>query len=418
MGALFRFLILLIIITPLIAIGVAWMALSDRPLITTKTTLSHEDIARARNIIKENDPRHMAAGSRQTISLNDQDLNLAGTYALRQAASGKIKINTRHRQLTLKGTIRNRKLPKQYINFIVKIDEQVGLPSLHSVQVGSVTIPPFIAMLALDYIIEEKKLEKEYQLLKQTIERVEMEQTLVKLTYQWDPDVAKQARNSLVQRSTNSEALVSYHRQLTRITRNNRLRHTSIKDVLMPLFRIAQSRSQFSDPIEENKALLTLLGTWAANGDLETLAPNSKRHPGEFSQTLNRRGDLARHFIISATIAARSGNAISDAIGLQKELDDSKNGSGFSFHDIAADRAGSRFGRQAIESAASATRLQNVLANGLPEEGFMPEISDLPEGLTQFEFDRSYGGINSPSYKRMIDDIDRRVENLTIYSQL
>ena len=50
--------------------------------------------------------------------------------------------------------------------------------------------------------------------------------------------------------------------------------------------------------------------------------------------------DLAQHFIVSAVIAAAGGTPIAAAAGVYKELNDARDGSGFSFSDIAADRAG------------------------------------------------------------------------------
>ena len=51
------------------------------------------------------------------------------------------------------------------------------------------------------------------------------------------------------------------------------------------------------------------------------------------------RQDLAKHFAISAAISAHSGAPLADAIGLYKELEDARGGSGFSFDDLAAEPA-------------------------------------------------------------------------------
>jgi uncharacterized protein YfiM (DUF2279 family) len=56
------------------------------------------------------------------------------------------------------------------------------------------------------------------------------------------------------------------------------------------------------------------------------------------------RYDSAQHFVISAALAAWAGEPAANAIGVYKEIDDSRRGSGFSFADLAADRAGTRFG--------------------------------------------------------------------------
>ena len=46
---------------------------------------------------------------------------------------------------------------------------------------------------------------------------------------------------------------------------------------------------------------------------------------------LNRRDDFPKHFIISAALAAHAGTPLSDAVGVYKEIADSRGGSGFSF---------------------------------------------------------------------------------------
>ena len=58
-----------------------------------------------------------------------------------------------------------------------------------------------------------------------------------------------------------------------------------------------------------------------------------------------------RHLLISAARAAEGGGPLSDAIGVYKEVSDSRGGSGFSFNDLAADRAGTRLGLRARRDA-------------------------------------------------------------------
>ncbi|MBI1991579.1 MAG: hypothetical protein HYS65_18110, partial [Betaproteobacteria bacterium] len=127
------------------------------------------------------------------------------------------------------------------------------------------------------------------------------------------------------------------------------------------------------------------------------------------------REDFPQHFTISAAIAANAGAPLSDAIGLYKEVDDSRGGSGFSFNDIAADRAGTRFGELAAGSRESAMKLQRQVAAGVRDADILPPVSDLPEFMPEAEFKRRYGGIGAPAYKRTMDDIERRIAALPLY---
>ena len=123
---------------------------------------------------------------------------------------------------------------------------------------------------------------------------------------------------------------------------------------------------------------------------------------------------LAKHFLLSAAIAANADTVLADAIGLYKELEDARHGSGFSFSDLAADRAGTRFGEKAVGSAATATRLQQAGADALRDADLMPSWTDLADGMPEGEFRRRFGGVDAPAYVEVVREIDRRVAGLRV----
>jgi hypothetical protein len=136
--------------------------------------------------------------------------------------------------------------------------------------------------------------------------------------------------------------------------------------------------------------------------------------PAPRTVTLAGRDDFPKHFLISAAIAAEAGSELADVIGVYKEIEDSRRGSGFSFNDIGADRAGTRFGEEASRSAERARRLARALASGVKESDFMPDVADLPEFLPEAEFVRRFGGLDGPGYKRMMARIEARVAALPL----
>ncbi|HWH77387.1 MAG TPA: hypothetical protein VNT76_08445, partial [Candidatus Binatus sp.] len=103
-----------------------------------------------------------------------------------------------------------------------------------------------------------------------------------------------------------------------------------------------------------------------------------------------------------------------DAVGLYKEIADSRGGSGFSFNDIAADRAGSRFGEYAANQT-TAKVLAQKLSGNINERDFMPATQDLPEFMPEAEFKRRFGGVDGANYKKMMAEIERRVATLPLY---
>lgn len=131
--------------------------------------------------------------------------------------------------------------------------------------------------------------------------------------------------------------------------------------------------------------------------------------------TLGGRSDFSQHFTVSAALASTAGSPLSDVIGVYKEIEDSHGGSGFSFNDIAADRAVTRFGELATASYSGAQKVQRQLAASLRESDIMPEVSDLPEYLQKTEFNRRYGGVGSPAYIKVTNEIERRITALPLY---
>ena len=83
--------------------------------------------------------------------------------------------------------------------------------------------------------------------------------------------------------------------------------------------------------------------------------------------------------------------------------------------DIAADRAGTRFGALATASPQEARRVQAFVARGISETDIMPRARDLPEHMNAAEFQRRYGGVGSPAYQAVMDDIERRIDACTIH---
>jgi len=91
---------------------------------------------------------------------------------------------------------------------------------------------------------------------------------------------------------------------------------------------------------------------------------------------------------------------------------DARGGSGFSFNDMAANIAGTRFGELAMRAP---EQLQARLARGVTDDDLMPAWADLPEFLPEAEFVRRYGGIGAPRYEALMAEIDRRVGALSLF---
>ena len=129
-----------------------------------------------------------------------------------------------------------------------------------------------------------------------------------------------------------------------------------------------------------------------------------------------KRIDLAQHFIVSAALTASLNGQLAKVVGEQKEIRDADGGSGFSFIDLAADKAGTRFGELATSTPENARKIQIAMSGIKSYSDFMPDPRDLPEKMGAEEFKARFGTINSPAYTEISKQIDARIAAMPLYN--
>jgi hypothetical protein len=127
--------------------------------------------------------------------------------------------------------------------------------------------------------------------------------------------------------------------------------------------------------------------------------------------TILGRRDLAQHFFVSSYLAAAGGTELATSTGMLKEMADANGGSGFSFVDMAANRAGIVFAGSVLNN--------RVPLKAVGEEftvaAFMPNVDELPEGLTATKLLADYGPQNDDRFQREMRRIDQRLLQLPTY---
>jgi hypothetical protein len=170
--------------------------------------------------------------------------------------------------------------------------------------------------------------------------------------------------------------------------------------------------------VEDNRSALLALGIAIGHDRLARFAGLDRRDEvvqramavGQ-QATLRGRGDWAKHFCLSGALAVLENPFLSDVGGLLKEeVDALAKGTGFSFGDLAADRAGVRFAHAATASEDAAAAMQARLRRGYSADDFFPPASDLPENLTVEEFRRSYRGVGDERYRQKVREIEARLD--------
>ena len=186
-------------------------------------------------------------------------------------------------------------------------------------------------------------------------------------------------------------------------------------------FASARERSARGSAVQENRAAILALGMLFGHRRLERFVgdvlEDSERGRARAlgRPTLRGRRDWPRHFLVSAALTVLSAEAPSDAAGLLKEELDAARGSGFSFGDLLADRAGTTFAAVATRDEASAVAVQERLAGGFRVDDFFPEAADMPENLPDTELQAVYGGVGGEGYQEVLGEIERRVAACPAY---
>lgn len=182
------------------------------------------------------------------------------------------------------------------------------------------------------------------------------------------------------------------------------------------------------EPEELEQVLLTSLGVFLDDSDMLLKFPatsafmsNVESKPQRDlrleilgSPTMRDRRDLAQHFFVSAHLTATLGPRVALSLGLGKEMMDANGGSGFSFADLAADRAGIEFARHVLAGNISLEDLSQSFA----VTDYLPLVDDLAEGLQLTELRSQFGEISDEAFQEELKQIERRVLELPVYSRM
>lgn len=188
--------------------------------------------------------------------------------------------------------------------------------------------------------------------------------------------------------------------------------------------RAALAALQF-DPENAGRVYLTALGIYMDRTgalqkfpvtsrlvlEVETEHTRKRRLKILGKPTIYDRQDLAAHFFLSAYLTATFGADPAFNVGIAKEISDANGGTGFSFADLAADRAGVEFAKQVMSGQVSL----DTLSEQFNIADYVPPVEDLAEGLSLEEFHKQYGDVKSAAFKEKLAEIEQLVLDLPGY---
>lgn len=414
----FRLFILSLLLIPIGLIVVVMLCIEMSPLVEGEVLLSPANVERAKSLLHEHDPRKLRSGEVKTVTMSEEELSLVANHLINLFGSGGATVEMQTGQIQIIATIDlSKALPGRYLNVESHLSADGDVARFEQLKLGPVSFPSAIVRGLIAFSAEHVYRAAGVHNVREVLRSVAINSQQIDITYEWKEGIVEAVRDRLVSR-TDRVLLRAYNDFLaSEIERQGT--KLSFASLIQATFQNALQRSPSTDPVAENRAAIIVLAAYVNGSSLATFAPEAVDwvKPKRVRLKLHGRRDFVQHFTASAAFAVAGGGVFSNAIGLYKEVDDADGGSGFSFKDLAADKAGAQFGQAAVESESSAIRLQNRIERGIDDAALVPNVSGLAENMNDAEFKRRYGGVGGSEYERVVQDIDQRIASSALYRQ-
>ena len=389
------------------------------------------------SLFRGKNPKEIPPGETRSLELTEHDVDLLLAWTLpliagEERAKGRVEFSTSGvatTELSVRLPIRGARSP--YLNVVAgcRPELQAGRLRLHEprLRLGRVELPPFllglVSPLAARFLDHDRRLGP----LLEIVQSMAIDEDKLLFSYgraTWPPGMlagliwgAGSSDEMRLEVSACAENLLSAAPSFP-------AGDARFGAALETAFAWARERSASRSALEENRAALLalgiLLGHWRVQQFVgSVLDRDDWRRAASLGETsLRGRRDWTKHFFVSAALTVLASQAPSDAAGLLKEELDADGGSGFSFGDLTADRAGTSFALAATRDDAAARALQERIAAGFRVDDFFPDASDLPEGIPDAELQSRYGGVGGPLYRDVAAEIERRLMRCAAYRDL
>ena len=424
-GLLFGLLALVMLFSPLV---LAWLVIEDTPLVRVAGSLQPEDAERAKRLLKATWDGLVKTREHNAVTASEADLNSLLALLTRglPAVAGRAAVTPRG----LEGKLSVR-LPQNplgsHLNIRIGVAPSIrGLEITHA-NLGSLQLPGWMAAAAIRYSLDFVLGRAQGSAILGAVQSVTMLGDGTTVTFRPIPEL-KRVLEDFVLRSNlglvSDPAVVRiYYRQLMKTGQTVRgRRKISLGFFTQPVFQLASRRSRETDAVDENRAAILALAVYLGDSRFEKFIGPVRTGGMGFHYGVSRRvvlagrRDLRLHFIVSAGLELLSDRGITHAIGEFKELLDTRSrGSGFSFADLAADRAGVLFAETATRDTNSAGGFQRLLGDSTDEDLFFPSIAGLKEGVSRKKFAQQYSNTVSEAYREAVAEIDDRLRKLPAY---
>ncbi len=404
------------------------VASDDQPSVQSVKTITPANADRARALARTYGRMLTSNRRRVTLVARVEDINTVLALAVRGLPMITAAAETDNRSVALNVSGELAPVwPGRFLNLAVRVRESAAGLDMSDARIGRFTVPPAVVRYVLEQAADYVMGADQGRALIDAVREVKVDRGAVLVRIRPITDMADILKARLAETVAIADpALVRfYYEALTKPAGASGTQSASLAGHFNRLFRLtpdhAQGDTSDAQIVAENRAIVLALTMAFVDPRVERLAGDVRtgdlywRRPAYRPATLAGRTDLAKHFLLSAVLEMAAGARASFVAGEFKELIDTRGGSGFSFVDLAADRAGIRFARLAASNARSARYVRRAAKGGLTERLFFPRLDGLPEWLDEKQFAKRFGNADSRAYKALVRDIDERLAALTMH---
>ena len=415
---------------------ILWLIVEEKPMPFDAAGVSSAEKRRLVHLVRSKSPRYLKEGQTQTLRLTEHDINVLLSWGLSlgsQNRKAKVSLEQDMVLLSVSIGVAPGGGKTRYLNLEMAGRSEIERETLNldvdRCRLGSLEVPHWFLNLVSPAITSQLRGDRLLKPFLDAAEAVAIEPDSIAVTYGPLHLPPHGFREELFGPAGSGEEVLASTRaqveHLLAVISQSPDKQPAFNECVENAFALARIRSiDGRDPVIENRAAIFALGMLLGHPRVEEfLGPVNISHGNQSARrilsrvVIRGRSDWTRHFCLAAAIALLSDEIVSDAASLLKEqLDSDIGGSGFSFSDILASHSGTTFALWATHNEDAARAIQDRIVRGFQIDDFFPPAADLPEGITDAELQTQYGGVGGEGYRRIIQDIERRIATCSGYN--
>jgi hypothetical protein len=415
-----------------------WLAVEDKSLPIEAAKVTSAEKRRLVHLIREKSPRSLIEGQTHTLCLTEHDINVLLSWGLSLGSpnrKAKVDINQDLASFAASIGVAHGRGNTYYLNAEIagrtEIKDKNLTLNMEQFRLGSVKVPHWFLRIISPVVTSMLKHNRLSKPFFDATKAVAIQPDSIAVTYGPLHLPPNKFREDLFGPANSGQELLASTRvqaeHLLAVVSESPDKQPEFGECFETAFSLARVRSMDGkDPIIENRAAIFSLGILLGHPRVEEFLGPVHISYGNYTArrmlsrvAVRNRSDWTKHFCVAAAIALLSDEIVSDAASvLKEELDSDTGGSGFSFSDLIASRAGTTFALQATYDERAARAMQDRIVCGFRVDDFFPPAADLPEGITDTELQSHYGGVGGEGYNRMMEIIEQRIASCAAYQQL